>query len=68
MIPRKWQYKVQLVKVRRGADRFAEQLVEATEGGRLQEVLQEWGKSGWELVSALPAPDHGVVLIFKRPE
>ncbi len=33
-----------------------------------QEILNNWGEDGWELVSVIPGPTGGLVAFLKRPK
>jgi hypothetical protein len=32
----------------------------------LQEILNQWGEEGWELVQVLESPQTGITAFFKR--
>ena len=34
----------------------------------LQEILNQWGEEGWELVQVLESPQTGTTAYFKRPK
>lgn len=34
----------------------------------LQEILNQWGEEGWELVQILESPQLGMLGFFKRPK
>ncbi len=34
----------------------------------LQEILNQWGEEGWELVHVLESPATGLTAFFKKPK
>lgn len=32
-----------------------------------QQILNAWGRKGWELVQVIPGPEGGLVAYFKKP-